>query len=502
MNRTGWFARTLDRAIAALSPTWAQRRATSRRKIKMLAGGYDAASGGRRTSGWRRNRGDANAVTGRTLARLRELSRDLYRNNGWARRAIEVITNNTVGRGISAKAEASAPSIEAEATALFNRWSKSVHCDYDGRFGFGGIQALVMATVALSGSCLVLRDRRTRPSDNLPVPLRVRLLEPDYLDSSRDGTTHNGNPLVGGIEFNAGRRVAYWMFPTHPGSAGMTSVTSVRIPAEDVIHVYKVERPGQVDGVAWLAAAMVTLNDLGDFDDAELLQQKVAACFAAFVTDPDGEAAATLGEENPANQLLEQLGPGMIEYLLPGQEVSFAQPPPVQNSDFNQKHLRKIAAALGIPYTEMTLDFEGYNFSTARMERIASVPNYERWQSHMLIPQLCDGVWRWAMELAAPMNGWTEIPTATWTTPPLRALDPVKASLAFTRDVRSGRLTYQGALREQGVDPDRHMAEQAESNAQLDALGIILDSDPRNTTAAGMFQIEDNANALGDPDDG
>jgi hypothetical protein len=44
-------------------------------------------------------------------------------------------------------------------------------------------------------------------------------------------------------------------------------------------------------------------------------------------------------------------------------------------------------------------------------------------------------------------------------------------------------------LREQGKDPDVHWDEYGKQLQRLDKLGIILDSDARKTSAAGLVQV-------------
>src|SRR5688500_4436080 len=93
----------LDRFVMSVAPQWGLRRIRARAAASMLARHYDAAGGGRRTSGWHRHATDANAAAIPALTSLRELSRDLRRNNSWARRAVRVIATNTVGWGIKGK---------------------------------------------------------------------------------------------------------------------------------------------------------------------------------------------------------------------------------------------------------------------------------------------------------------------------------------------------------------------------------------------------------------
>src|SRR5690606_19294336 len=138
-----------------------------------------------------------------------------------------------------------------------------------------------------------------------------------------------------------GRRVAYWLYSHHPGAArtAKASFESRRVPAERVLHVYRLDRPGQVRGVPWLASAIARLKDLDDFEDAELMQQKVAACSGAFVTDVDGNSTP-IGKQVPNDDKLEKIEPGHIAYLPPGREIKFAQPPSVQDRSFSERALR------------------------------------------------------------------------------------------------------------------------------------------------------------------
>jgi capsid protein len=51
---------------------------------------------------------------------------------------------------------------------------------------------------------------------------------------------------------------------------------------------------GQVRGVSWLAPVLLSLRDLGDFNRATVVKQKVAALLTGFITMPnDNPLAAT-----------------------------------------------------------------------------------------------------------------------------------------------------------------------------------------------------------------
>src|SRR5574343_1178889 len=482
--RVSWW----DRLLVGVAPEYGVRRLRARAAATALTRHYEAAASGRRTAGWRRYGSDVNAANGPSLVALRELSRDLKRNNGWARRGIQTIANNTVGWGIRAKAKTTNPELAKRALGIWNDWADSTGCDYAGLVPFAGLQKMVIQTIVESGEALVL-CYPAESSDQLSIPLRLRVLEPDHLDLAKDGKGQDG-PIIQGVEFDArGRRSAYWIFPSHPGANRATSrFESIRIPASDVLHVYNVERPGQVSGVPWLAAAIAKLQDFDEWEDAVLMQQKIAACFGAFVRDVDG-GSTPLGEESAEDDRLEELSPGQIQYLPPGRDISFATPPTVSDhGSFTTNNLRRVAAALGVTYEDLTGDYSQVNFSSARMARLAHWANVHDWRWNMLIPQLCDAVWKRAMSLTSTLEGWSEVPAAEWSPPPMPMLEPDKEGLAYTRLIRGGLMSLQAAIRERGEDPEATFAEIAESNARLDELKIWLDSDPRRTSAAGLTQ--------------
>lgn len=477
----------LDRFLARVAPQAALNRIRARAAVETLARHYEAAAQGRRTSGWARTTGDANTVSLSALAETRMHARDLIRNNAWARRAQRVIANNTAGWGIVAKPVGLNAGEVARAAELWKAWAESTECDSEGRHTFYSIQHLAMKTIPEAGEILI-RRRWRRSGDGLTIPLQLQILEPDHLDHSKNVTASQaGGPIIQGVEYDKiGRRAAYWLFPVHPGSGRSVGV-SERISASEVLQVFYPERAGQARGVSWFAPAILNLKDLDEYDDAELMKQKIAACFAAFVTDVDG-SGAPIGESSATDELVETFEPGMVAKLPPGKEVTFGTPPQVVADSFAARNLRRVAAGLGVTYEDLTGDYSQVNFSSARLARLSHWANVHDWRWNMLIPSLCEPVWRWAME-AAVLAGEISAPLAAqWTPPPMPMIEPDKEGLAYSRLVRNGVMTLPEVIREQGRDPDAQLQEMAEWNAKVDAAGVKLDCDPRHTTGAGQAQ--------------
>lgn len=489
----------LDRLIAALSPETGLRRVRARARLAALGHAqamFEGASMSRRTAGWRRVSTDANAeVMGGALGRLRDGARDMVRNNPYAKRGVAVIADYTVGGGIIPQFTGATDVASELLERLAVDHLDSVAVDADGQHDLYGLQWLAMRTVAEAGEVLVRRRRRLS-SDGLPLPFQLQVLEPDFIDTARDADLGGGRRIVQGVEFNAiGRRVAYWLFDRHPGTVASYRIPqSHRVPAEDIAHVFRTDRPGQVRGVTWLHAVMLRMNDFADFEDARLLREKVAAAYAGFVEDADLEeglrAPAPGTTVSGDGQVLEELEPGIIEHLPPGKRITWSDPPTVDGySDAAKTHLRAISVGLDVPADLLTGDLSDVNYSSLRSGRLSFKLAVGIWQHRIMIGKFCRPVERWFAEAAGVAAGVGGPVSATWTPPGFQLQDPSKEVPAECDEIRAGLCTPSEAVRRRGRDPKRHFEEFRRDLAMLDDLGIVLDSDPRRVSRAGLAQV-------------
>ncbi len=495
MAKDNW----LDRAISFAFPSIGAARMDARARIARadrIRNLFEGASRGRRTDGWRAVTTDANAETFLANGRLRDVARDLVRNNAFAARAKAVIPANVVGAGIVLSVKAARQARQDRIKGLIRDHFETTAIDADGRLNIYGLQALAMATIVEAGEVLI-RRRVRRAEDGLPLPLQLQVLEPDFLDTNVDGPLGNGNYAVQGIEFDLrGQRVAYYLFDQHPGDMrGFSGYRGNRVSADFVTHVYRVDRPGQVRGVTWFAPVITRLHDLADLSDAQLMKQKIAACFAAFIKDngqgesyaqqPAGPDGAPVTNAYP----IETFEPGMIERLGEGEDISFATPPQSQDfGPYSMLVLREIATGMNIPYEAMTGDLTGVNFSSGRMGWLEFQRAVEGWRWNMLIPGMMDPVMRWANEAVRAVTMSSE-PYRVDCTPPRREMiDPANDIRAAQQAIRSGLSSRSSEVRKLGYEPEDIDAEIKADNERADKLGLVLDSDPRKTSAAGLAQ--------------
>lgn len=485
--------RLLRRPVAAPRPV-------TTGKHRIARGGpraeYDGATFGRRAAGWRRTQRDANGeLTPAVMAALRGIARDLTRNNPFAARGVATIANNMVGTGITFQVYRDGKiddGLNKKARAHFDTSS----CDSGGRHDLYGLQLQAARTIVESGA-VVMRRRWRRASDGLPLPVQLQVLEPDYIDPSRHGPLAsapgvNGGFIVNGIQFSPiGAREGYWLYNGHPGSARTTSLGSTFIPAADVAHVFRADRPEMEHGATWLAPIVLRMKDFADFEDAQLTRQKLASAFVGVVTgEDDGGAIPGIqtedGEVADGQEPLDYIEPGTFQYARPGEEVTFSSPPGVDGyADYTKVSLRAVSAGLGVPYEALTGDLSNVNFSSGRMGWLEYQRSLATWQWAMFIPQFCGAVGQWMLDALAMTGEDVADVTVRWTPPGREMINPSEEVKANRDAIRSGQKTISQCARERGEDPDTFLAEWKADAEKIDALELIFDCDPRRVTAVG-----------------
>lgn len=483
-------ASPLDRLVGFFSPRAELLRLQNRAAKNALLAHYEGGSRGRRTDPWLARGTGPTAASAGTLATIRNRSRDLVRNNPWARNAVEDLETETVGTGIVPKIKARTVRAQKTLADLWKSWAETTACDADGHHDLYGLQALAFRTMAESGEVLI-RRRIRRLEDGLPIPLQIQVLEPDHLDVSRDVLRGDGSRIVGGVEFDVrGKRAGYWLFPEHPGEAfGVFSagLSSRFVPADSVLHLYRLERPGQVRGVPWGASAIIRLRDFDEYEDAQLVRQKIAACFSVFIHDADAQTPGAMAgvEEDadptaPKKPPIERVFPGMIERLDPGKDVTFGTPPGAEGHDvYSRTVLRAIAAGFGTTYEALSGDYSDVNFSSARLGWIRHCRRIDAWRWRLLIPRFCIPVWAWAVGMAEAAGVDVREASVAWSPPRRDMLDPKTEVVSKRAEIRAGLTSLSAAIRERGDDPEEVFAELEEDRDRLDELELIVESDAR-----------------------
>ena len=471
-----------ERVAGFFSPGYAAKRAYQRNQLELVRK-YDGASRKPRNKNWKAPIISKNEEIKGASTVLVGRSRDLYNNNPYAKRAIDSITTNVIGKGIKVDFE------DKVMEDLFKPWAKK--CDYHGRLNFYSIQNIAMRTIARDGE-VIIRRRRRKSQDGLPLPVQLQLIEPEFLAMDLNEDLSSGNRIVMGIEFSpSGKRVAYHFYKEYPGSTFKNE--TFRVMAKDIIHRFDPERINQARGIPWLHAVMQRLRDFDDWEDAQLLKMKLSTCFMAFIKKADAEESTLMIQAETDEESDYNLEPGSMQELKPGEDVVFPNLPGVDGlTDYNKNTLHAIAAGLNINYFQLTNDLSQVNYSSIRAGWLEFQRSVDSWREHIIFP-LIEDILEWAFE-ASELTGFRGSRKFSLTSPRREMIDPTKEIPALKDAIRAGVYSWSEVQRSLGNDPEDKAMEIHKDFERFDKLDLILDSDPKKTAKNGAHQKEENEN--------
>ena len=458
---------------------------------------YDGAGHGKRLGNWYPSTSSVNSLLVSNLNTLRTRSHDIIRKNPYAANAVDSIVSNCIGTGIKPQSKARDANFRKNIQSLWLQWTDEA--DDSGMCDFYGLQALVLRSVIECGECFV---RIKIDKKNSTVPLKLQVLEAEHLDTSKDYQLSNGNVIKSGIEFDkSGKRVAYYLYKEHPGDSFIgKTIDSVRIPAKEILHIYKPLRPGQIRGEPWLSNVLLKIHELDQYEDAELVRKKTAAMFAGFVTRLDPESSM-FGEKNTNDQGVAFAGlePGTMQFLDPGEDIKFSSPADVGNTyeAFIKQQLRAISVGLGVTYEQLTGDLSGVNYSSIRAGLLEFRRKCTALQHNLMVFQFCRPIWNKFVELAI-LSDSIKIPNdpdfalVKWIPQGFAWVDPIKEQNAQMNAVRCGFKSRAEVVSELGYDVEEIDAEIAADNERAKNLGLNFDTTP--IVNKGNEENEDTTN--------
>jgi len=465
---------------------------------------YDASGWGRRTHGWNPGNAGPNTIGMQSIETLRSRARFTARNDPWANNGIASFAANAIGTGIKPQSMHPDKEVKAKIPQAWLRWTD--HCDAHNACDFYGLQTLLCREVIEGGECFA-RLRPRRKDSGLRVPLQIQLLESELLPTWYNIDRPNGNKVREGVELNKELAPAgYWFLKQHPGDTVLWPNNAgrlLRVASQSVAHVFQPLRTGQLRGVPWLAPVLLRIYELNQFEDAELVKQKVAAMFVAFVHQMTGQGMFNEVPGTPGTTPIVPPGvgnavmePGTTQYLRLNEDVTFSKPPEFNSlPEFMRVYLRSIAAGLGVTYEQLTGDLTGVNYSSIRAGLIEFWRRCEQFQHQVIIFRFCRPIWD-AWIRTALISGeldysdYAKDPLAftsvKWVPPVRQWVDPAKEIGATLDAIRGGLGSRDTSASAQGFDVEEIDSENARDQERADKLGLVYDSNARDRTSAGM----------------
>lgn len=511
---------------------WRRQHGPEHLKLTRLARGVQTPARGRRayggaafdrtTSDWMASGTSADSELVTSLRPLRNRSRQLCRDNEYAKHAKRLVMINVVGRGIRLQSQVKKrrgigfdEKVNTSIESLWKHWTDKRRCHTAGKLSWARMQQLIMQTVFESGEVLV-RIVRQKFGDSR-VPVALELIEADQIVDTWNGRTgEGGNEIRMGVEVDQWQRpVAYWLYPRHPGDnlagATLASQNYIRVPADEIVHIALFERPYQTRGVPWMHATLKKLRHMGGYEEAEIVAARASAAIMGFRQKPevdlpgvdDGEDADDVMD----GERVMDMQAGVIMDLEPGEIFTGFNPsrPNAALDPFMRFMLRSVAAGIGVSYESLSRDYSQSNYSSSRL---GLLDDRELWKilQDWLSEELCQPVYEKWLEMAV-LSGALNLPayetspeiytSVRWATRGWKWVDPQRESAAAKQDVRAGFSTLTDILAEQGEDLEEFLQRRQLEVQLVRQYGLVLDTDPGQVNDKGQVQASASPDGAG-----
>jgi len=486
---------------------------------------YEGAMVSRLTSDWVTSSTSADAEIDSSLIRLRNRSRQLCRDSSYARQAMRAIASNVVGRGIRMQGRVMMlrgggrldQTVNGRIEQAWQTWSHADRCHVAGKLSLSEMLRLAIRSVAESGEVFV----RIVPEafGRSRVPLGLEIIEADYCDEGKtSGPDASGNEWRMGVKLNRwGRPIAYQFRTRHPGDvSGSVGYAVAEVPADQIIHLFVSERPGQTRGTPWLASAIKRLHHLAGYEEAEVVRARATSSLMGFIQSPEGELQ---GDEVYDADRVSNFEPGVFKYLGPGETVEVPQlnSPGNQFEPFLRAMLRAVSAAIGCSYESISRDFSQTNYSSSRLALLEEREEWRTLQDWMVEHFLQPVFERWLAAAvgsgALILPGYEVAPerfeAVRWFPRGWAWVDPTKEVKAYEGAVRAGFKTQAQVVAEGGGDLEDLLVARAAEVDRAEQLGLQFTSNPADDLQGGATdaepegedEIEDPAQPDDEPED-
>ncbi|WP_445683550.1 phage portal protein [Sporosarcina sp. FSL K6-5500] len=448
--------------------------------MKDLERGYDAGGDDRLNAGWRAVNASAETVDKVYRDTIRARSRDLERNSDILESILLAFERNVVGTGFRLQAKTTNEELDTKIEELFKEWTRPKYCDVTQQQSFSEMCQMVVRRKRVDGAIILVK----RYMENGFVPFTLQLFEVDDLDTMRTGG--NAKRVVNGIEYNEYNQPIAYYLKKYDAYGNHTGV-SERLPAKDVIFLYKKKRPSQIREITELSSTLPRIRDTNQYMEAVSVKERVAALLSVFIrrASPDAggigrQAAGAKGMSYEGKSLT----PGMIMELNPGDDVSVVQPPAqgASAADFVRLQQRLTGSAQGISYEVAARDMSQVNYSSARQGLLEDQKTYSMEQQSLKDHFLRD-IYEEFLE-AAVLSGQIDIPDFfknksmylkhEWVAPGMKWIDPKKEADANKIQLETNQTTLEVIAASTGQDWREIIDQRALEIEYMREKGVML----------------------------
>ena len=407
------------------------------------------------------------ALSPEVRRKLRMRSRYEVANNSYAKGIVDTLAHDIVGTGPRLQFAGDSPEAAKQIEALWNEWARAA--------AFADKLRLAVRSAIESGEVFARFIR----NDLMPsrVQLDLRLIEADQVALPGLFIKLTASD---GIEFDSfGNPKSYTILKAHPGSGDMEALQADVVPATQVIHYFRAERPGQVRGIPWLPPALPLFAQLRRFTLAALTAAETAASVAmAIQTD----APPTEDGDDPESLDTFDLERGSVTVLPPGYKLSQVNPsqPTATYEMFKREILNEMARSISMPFNIAAGNSASYNYASGRLDHQTYDLSIQVLRTHIedvVLARILAEFFREAVliEGGLPQELRTKgaaLPPHSWIWPSREHVDPSKEAQAQATRLQNGTTTLQIECAAAGLDWRDVLEQQAAEAKERKRLGI------------------------------
>lgn len=476
----------LDSLIGWISPEAGVKRQAWRQTFEGMRH-YDAGSYGRQNANWYAINQSAEQTDRYSRDVVRARARDLERNSDLMTSTISPFIRNIVGKGLILQAETESAELNKEIEKLWKVWTKKRNCDVTGTQSLNQMLRMAVRRKKVDGGILFVK----RYTKSGILPFKLQIFEVDELDASQVAPKHQGDRVVGGIEYDRyNAPVGYWI--RQYTLDGMSISEPVFLKADDVIFYFSKRRPSQLREMSDMSQAVTRVRDTNEYMNAVAVKQRIEACFGIAVkrNNPTGTIGRAPTYNGPVQTYAgKTVSPGMILEMNPGEEIQ-AINPQGQASDaasFVKLLQRLIGAGQGISYEATSRDMSQTNYSSARQGLIEDSMTFA--EEDELLLDILDEIYETFL-ISAVLSGALTIPgfwerkedyfKHRFDKPPKPWIDPSKEAAATKIALQTGQKTFKQIAAENGSDWQKQIddicevLQYAKDRYGIDLEGVIF----------------------------
>lgn len=333
-------------------------------------------------------------------------ARDLAKNNEIVGSYISLMMRNVLGHNGFIFAE-TAYNDDGSPDRIANQTIESLWYDYtrsfrkyvsaDGQMDEVEFDRHILFNFLVDGEVFI---RRVKDSSS-KYGIRYEVLDALDVDTLYNVEAGRTPRVVMGVEIDEHYKpLAYWIRKNRSANYYLQG-ERVRVPASEIIHLYKKQYAGQVRGYTPLAACIHSLAGLETYKKAEINASLLNSCYMGIWEEKDSNADSYSqfdeSEIDDSGDVATELETNVFRFAPKGFSLKNIQAthPNSNVGAFLKAMIKGIASALGVSSNKLNSDYESVNYSSLRQANMEDVQAWKELQQ-MLI------------------SGWKNIQFADW----------------------------------------------------------------------------------------